>query len=63
MGSYVILQRVNEEWGLALAGTGLGEHRRGVNRGDVAVALEISGIECEDAFHRIDAHGGNEGAS
>ena len=31
-----------------------------MKRGDAAVALKISGIECENTLHRVDAHRGNE---
>lgn len=34
----------------------LGNSGRRVNHSDVAVALEIGGIESQDALYRIDAH-------
>ena len=34
----------------------LGNSGRRVNHSDVAVALEIGGIESQDAFYRIDIH-------
>ena len=33
-----------------------GDGRRGVNHGDVAVALKIGVVESQDAFYRVDIH-------
>src|SRR5205085_2078951 len=41
-------------------GVYLGKHRGGLKSVDIAVALEISDIEREDAIDRVDAHDGNQ---
>jgi hypothetical protein len=58
LGVIATSYNVQEGKGIGKGGdAGLGEDRRGVNCGDVAVALEIIVIEGEDAFDHVDVHG------